>query len=104
MYPEEREFVTAFKEKPFALLSVNTDKTRETLKKSIATGEVTWRCWWDGEPGGPICTTWGVEVFPTIYILDHRGAIRYKGQGRKTLREAVETLFKEMATNPGDIQ
>jgi thiol-disulfide isomerase/thioredoxin len=104
MYPEERELVTALKDKPFALLSVNTDKTRETLKKSIATGEVTWRCWWDGEPGGPICTSWGVEAFPTTYILDHRGAIRYKGQGRKTLKEAVETLLKEMATNPGGIK
>jgi peroxiredoxin len=104
MYPEERELVTAFKDKPFALLSVNTDKTRETLKKSITAGEVTWRCWWDGEPGGAICTSWGVEVFPTVYILDHRGAIRYKGQGRKTLREAVETLLKEIATNPGDIK
>ena len=101
MYPEERELVTAFKDKPFALLSVNTDKARETLKKSITTGEVTWRCWWDGQPGGKICTSWGVDVFPTIYVLDHRGAIRYKGQGRKTLKEAVETLLKEMATNPG---
>jgi thiol-disulfide isomerase/thioredoxin len=98
MYPEERELVTAFKDKPFALLSVNTDKSRETLTKLIATGEVTWRCWWDGEPGGPICTRWGVESFPTIYVLDHRGAIRFKAVGRKKLKQAVETLLNEAAS------
>ena len=30
------------------LLSVNTDASVETLRKSIAKGEITWRCWWDG--------------------------------------------------------
>lgn len=93
-YPEERKLVERLKGKRFALLSVNTDDDRETLRKSIASGEVTWRCWWDGAPGGLICTHWGIETFPTIYVLDQRGVIRHKEIGGKELEEAVESLLK----------
>ena len=48
MYPQERELVVRLKDRPFVLLSVNTDPERETLRKAIRDGEITWRCWWDG--------------------------------------------------------
>lgn len=96
MYPEERELVTLMEGKPFALLSVNTDEDRETLKKSIAAGEVTWRCWWDGAPGGPLCTRWGIELFPTVHVLDHRGVIRYRDLGGEELKTAVDSLLTEV--------
>jgi thiol-disulfide isomerase/thioredoxin len=41
MYPQERELVAKMKDKSFALLSVNTDANVETLKKSIAAGDIT---------------------------------------------------------------
>ena len=53
-YPQERALVAKLKSRPFALLSVNVDEDVRTLRKSIASGEVTWRCWWDGGPAGPI--------------------------------------------------
>ncbi len=103
MYPQERELVSRLKDEPFALLSVNTDEKKETLRKSIDKGEITWRCWWDGGVGGPITLKWGVIAFPTIYVLDHEGVIRYKDyiEGNE-LNEAVETLLKNMkaATAP----
>ena len=100
MYPEERELVRDLKDQPFALLSVNTDKRRESLRESIAAGKVTWRCWWDGEPGGPIATSWGIDAYPTVYILDWRGAIRFKAVGARKLREAVVTLLAEADPSP----
>jgi len=97
MYPEERALVERLKGKPFALLSVNTDADRETLKKSVASGDVTWRCWWDGEPGGPICTRWGIEGFPTVHVIDHRGVIRFKGiEGGDRLKAAVDSLLADV--------
>ena len=96
MYPQERALVDRHKGKPFALVSVNTDRDIATLKKSIASGEVTWRCWSDGAPGGPIATRWGVEGFPTIYVLDHRGVIRHKAGGPQGLDEVVDKLLNEM--------
>jgi thiol-disulfide isomerase/thioredoxin len=94
MYPQERGLVERMKAKSFALLSVNTDEDKRTLRKSIQAGEVTWRCWQDGRAGGPICSKWSVYSFPTVYVLDSRGVIRFKGVDGKALDEAVDTLMK----------
>ncbi|MEJ7636504.1 MAG: TlpA disulfide reductase family protein [Singulisphaera sp.] len=99
MYPHERELVERLKDEPFALLSINTDEDKETLRKSIRSGEITWRCWNDGGTDGPTTTKWGIESFPTLFVLDPRGVIRYKGYLRgEALDKAVDTLLKEIET------
>src|SRR5262249_54849209 len=70
MYAQERELVTKLADRPFALVSVNTDQERETLAKAIASGGITWQCWWDGGITGPITSRWGITAFPTVYVLD----------------------------------
>jgi hypothetical protein len=82
--------------KPFVILSVNTDLDRETLTKAIRGGEITWRCWWD-PPGRRICKEWNVSSFPTIYVIDRAGVIRYKNVRGKALDEAAESLLRERA-------
>jgi len=38
--------------------------------------------WWDGgSTSGPIASSWNVEGWPTLYILDHKGVIRHKFLG-----------------------
>ena len=95
MYPQERKLVARLRNKPFALVSVNTDATVETLKKSIASGEITWRCWYDGPLAGPITTRWGVWAPPTIFVLDKAGVIRFKDVRGADLDRAVATLLDE---------
>jgi thiol-disulfide isomerase/thioredoxin len=102
MYPDERELVKNLKDKPFALLSVNTDADRATLQKSIKDGEITWRCWWDGGKDGPICTNWNVTSFPTVYVLDGSGTIRLKDLRGPSLIEAVNNLLKKQEQAPGN--
>ncbi len=70
-------------------MSINTDSTLETLQKAIASGEISWRCWWDGGQTGPITTRWGVRSFPSIFILDRAGVIRYKDLRGEELEKAV---------------
>ena len=94
MYPRKRALVNRLRDRPFALLSVNTDENDSTLKKSIREGEITWRCWWDRGPDGPITTRWGVENFPTLYLIDQKGVIRQKGYIRgDELDNAVDELL-----------
>ena len=95
MYPQERALVTRLEGEPFALVSVSTDADVETLKKSIASGEVTWRCWWDGE-GGPITTRWGISSFPSMFVIDKSGVIRFKDVRGEEMDKAVATLLGEM--------
>jgi hypothetical protein len=99
MYPHERSLVKTMEGKPFALLGVNSDKTREELKKAIEGEKMTWRSWWDGgSTQGPIATKYNVRGWPTLYLLDHKGVIRHKwlgGPGDRVLDEAIEKLVKE---------
>jgi len=96
MYPQERELVAKRKGEPFALVSASTDAVVETLRKSIASGEITWRCWWDGT-SGPITTRWGITRFPSIFVLDGSGVIRFKDVRGDDLDKAVASLMGEVA-------
>jgi hypothetical protein len=99
MYPHERSLVKKLQDKPFALLGVNSDSNRDTLKEVLKKEEITWRSWFDGgKVGGPIATKWNVHGWPSLYVLDHRGVIRHKwigSPGEKVMDEAIENLVKE---------
>ncbi len=98
MYPHERSLVKRLAGKPFALLGINSDRDREALKKVLQEENITWRSWWDGgSTSGPIATQWNVHAWPTIYVLDARGVIRYKNVRGEALDKAVETLLAELA-------
>jgi thiol-disulfide isomerase/thioredoxin len=94
MYPLERALVERLKGQPFALLSVNTDESLDTLHKSIDSGEITWKCWWDG-PDRPICSRWNIRSFPTMYLIDREGVIRQRGVNHLGLDQAVDALIAE---------
>jgi len=93
LYPQLRDLQQRWEAKPFAVVSVDTDEDRETLRKSIREGEITWRCWWDGGTDGPITTAWGVQSFPWIYVIDESGTIRFKDVRGGELDKAVASLL-----------
>jgi hypothetical protein len=95
MYPHERSLVEKHAGKPFVILGVNSDP-KEKLKSIMDSKTVTWRSFWDGgNTRGPIATRWNVSGWPTIYVLDHEGVIRFKNVREKALDDAIETLMKE---------
>jgi hypothetical protein len=97
MYPHERSLVKRLAGKPFALLGVNSDKDRELLKDVMTEKEITWRSWWDGgSTRGPIASQFNVSGWPTIYVLDSKGVIRYKGVRGVAMDKAVDTLLAEI--------
>ena len=96
MYPHERSLVKKMEGKPFVILGINSDADREALKKVLAEEHLTWRSWWDGgSTEGPIASKWNVRGWPTTYVLDSRGVIRYKNVRDDELEKAVGTLLKE---------
>lgn len=97
MYPHERSLVKRLEGKPFALIGINSDDDRAQLKKVMEKEKITWRSFWDGgSTEGPIASTWNVRGWPTIYVLDHKGVIRYKGVREKSLDKAVDALLQEV--------
>jgi len=105
MYPHERSLVQRLEGKPFALLGVNSDKSRDTAKSATVTEKLTWRSFWNGSGGtsGPISSAWQVRGWPTLYVIDDRGVIRHKFQGggpevEAGLDKAVEELLMEIGS------
>ncbi|MBM4001192.1 MAG: TlpA family protein disulfide reductase [Planctomycetes bacterium] len=95
MYPHERSLVQRLANKPFALLGINSDPDREKLKETMKEKGITWRSWYDQNTSGPIATQWNVHGWPTIYVLDAKGVIRYKNVRERELDEAVDKLLAE---------
>ncbi len=80
LLPHERELVERYAERPFALIGVNCDGDKNSLKSWLAQHPIPWRSFWAGEkgPGGPIPRAWNVTGWPTVYLVDHAGIIRAK--------------------------
>jgi len=99
MYPHERSLVKRLAGEPFALIGVNSDADLEKLRPRLAQENITWRSFWNGPDGthGPISTSWGVRSWPTIYVLDADGVIRFKNVRGERMDEAVDTLLAELA-------
>ena len=97
MYPHERSLVKKLAGKPFALIGVNSDRDLEKLKPILEEENITWRSFWNGPDGtgGPISKKWNVSGWPTIYVIDAEGKIRYKNARGEQLDDALETLLAE---------
>ncbi len=95
MIPHEREMVKKLKDKPFAFISISADEKKETLESFLGKESMPWTHWWNGAKGG-IVKAWNVQFFPTIYVLDAKGVIRYKQLRDKELEDAVEKLLAEV--------
>jgi peroxiredoxin len=97
MYPHERSLVKRLEGKPFALLGINSDP-KDRLRQAMKKENITWRSWWDGgDTRGPIAKAWNVKGWPTTYVIDAKGVIRYKHVREKQMDEAVDALLKEIA-------
>jgi hypothetical protein len=98
MYPHERSLVKALANKPFVLIGVNSDDDRDEIKKTVKKEEITWRSFWNGgSPMGDISCEWNVMGWPTVYVIDAKGTIRWKGHGDTANIDAtIETCLKEL--------
>jgi thiol-disulfide isomerase/thioredoxin len=96
-YPYQRLMLELYKDKPFALVGVNSDDKLEVAKKGKIDNRLPYRTWWDGHAEknteGPIATAWGVSGWPTMYVLDKDGVIRFAGLRHEDLLKAVAQLM-----------
>ena len=97
MYPHERSLVEQLADKSFALIGVNSDRDLEKTREVVKKKNITWRSFWNGGgTGGPISTEWRVSSWPTIYLLDAKGVIRYKQIRGPQLDEKIVELLAEI--------
>lgn len=96
MIPHEKTLVERLMKKPFALIGINSDGPAEKLLKIMKENSITWRNAVDGTTEGPLATKWNVSGWPTIYVLDAKGVIRYRDVRDEAMDQAVDALLKEL--------
>ena len=99
MYPHERSLVKRLANQPFVLIGINSDP-KARLRTAMKANNITWRSFWDGgNTSGPIAKAWGIRGWPTIYVVDDRGVIRYKNVRGPKMDTAVDTLLAKTTSN-----
>jgi thiol-disulfide isomerase/thioredoxin len=98
--PYERDMTERLQGKPFTIVAVNGDLEREKAAEVMAKQRMTWPSFWNGTggPDGPISRAWNVRFWPTVYVLDAQGVIRFKHARGKDLEEKVNGLIAELDT------
>ena len=103
LVPEERALAERMKGKPFAMVGVNGDGILAEARRAVEHEKMIWPSFWNGKDGphGPISSAWNVSDWPTVYVMDAGGIIRFKfvGYGPSTsnmLNGSVDELMKEL--------
>ena len=94
MIPHERKMVEELKGQPFELISISGDEKLDTLTNFLKTESMPWTHWWNGNQGG-LMDDWSIKYFPTIYVIDKKGVIRFKDVREEELTKAVKSLLAE---------
>ena len=79
-------------------LSISGDSDRKAAQRAVKEEGITWQSFWDAEVYGPIATRWDVEVWPTLFLIDHKGVVRHVFVGwpeAKKLDALIDGLVSE---------
>jgi thiol-disulfide isomerase/thioredoxin len=100
-YPYQRLMLEVHRGKPFAIVGVNSDSKLDVAKKSKVDNKLDYRAWWDGyvekkNTDGPIADAWNVTGWPTIYVLDAKGVIRFVNLRNEDVLKGVNQLLREI--------
>ncbi len=97
MYPHERSLVKQLAGKPFALIGVNSDDDIDELKTIIKEKNLTWRSFRNAEgKDGTISDLWGIQGWPTVFLIDAEGVIRWTDHGPNGMDEMITELLAEI--------
>ena len=74
--PHLKDLLKQHKGKPFVILGVNNDEDGEAARTVAAKEGMTWPSFADGDKG-LIVKKWRVNGWPTLFLLDENGVVRY---------------------------
>jgi peroxiredoxin len=99
-YPYQRLLMELYRDRPLTILGVNSDKDAQTAREAKVSRGLTYRSWWDGyaekNTRGPIASAWGVMGWPTTYVIDEQGIIRFVNLRQEDLLKGVKQLMAEL--------
>ena len=94
--PGMQRLEDAMKGKPFTLLAINVEESSGTVWKFAARVGVHFPLLLDRD--GQTAYDWGIDIYPTSFLIDPRGRIRYVAYGPREwddpgMIKTIESLF-----------
>jgi thiol-disulfide isomerase/thioredoxin len=81
MVPHEKKLQRDYGGKGFVLLGVNGDEDKQHALNAMKETGLDWPSFWNGGSQEGIVRDCQVSAWPTYYLIDKNGVIRYKGEG-----------------------
>lgn len=100
-YPYQRSMLDLYEEQEVVLLGVNSDSRLRTVLEAKEREGLSYRTWWDGGTDGPIATAWDVQSWPSTFILDAEGVLRFVDRRGNAMILAVDRLLEEEKAGDG---
>ena len=98
LIPHERELAARLADKPFAIIGCNGDTDENAIRKALDKHKIAWRSFQDNRPGKESISDEWNAVYPTVFLIDHKGIFRKRWTGEPpivVLNRMVDELVAE---------
>jgi peroxiredoxin len=100
-YPYLRLLDELYENWPFEIVGVNSDASQDVAREASKRRGLDYRVWWDGRGSkstdGPIARAWQIVGWPTTYVIDAEGVIRFVDLRQDDLVRGVKQLMTELS-------
>lgn len=93
--PAKQKLAAAYADRSVAFVGVNSDPDREDARRQAAADGLTWPSFWNDGRFGGLATDWGVRSWPTTFVLDRDGVLRFSKVKLPELAARIEELLAE---------
>ena len=97
MIPDEQALLKHFVHHPFAIVGIDVDEEDGKSQIAVKDHGISWRSFRNSLRGGQmISKDWSVIGFPTLYLIDEKGAIRQRWIGGPPRDELIEAIDRAL--------
>jgi thiol-disulfide isomerase/thioredoxin len=99
LIPHEKELAIRHKNEPFAIVGVNGDSDPQAIARAVEKHQISWRSFHDKRDGAATISDAWSALYPTVYVIDHKGIIRWRFTGApdpETLAQMIDDLLKDV--------
>jgi len=94
MIPMNREIVKSMEGRPFVFVGINLDENKAIGKRFVEERNLNWPQWWSKDDADA-ADAYRIQKYPSVFVIDAKGVIRYKMSNPRTLTARIEELVKE---------
>jgi thiol-disulfide isomerase/thioredoxin len=98
--PSMQRLHQAMHGRPFSILAVDVEESKSKVWRFKKLLNITFTTLLDSK--GAVAKDWGIQIYPTSYLIDSEGRIRYGVQGAlewdsEEVKQLIETLMPKQA-------